>query len=286
MKNLLKLIDNSKLKDNIGIIILVPTILGGLWQIFELASLGIPFIRFFSVSQLVSDGLLLLFIISWTYLIWNLMISSFIRKEEDKLDEEESSIEQEQNSSGIFIKTSGKVYHKKDGYILISVMLAINIFIFYFALWPELIVPFLRREKLSIFSIIGITSGLTIMWGCLKFIIDIFFNINERKLNRDNPRVREFLAMIYIIASMFGIYYMINFLSLFHDSFMFPENLKNKKYIECKIKTNNPAANNYIIEYFNDKYIFISVTDNRKSKWTEVYKFEDFLDSSSCNELK
>jgi len=49
-----------KIRNNLTLILLVPTILGGLWQLFSLVKIGIPYVRFFSVTQLISDGLLLL----------------------------------------------------------------------------------------------------------------------------------------------------------------------------------------------------------------------------------
>ena len=51
------------IKDNLAIIILVPTLLGGLWQVASLLSFGFSYLRFFSLSQLVSDGLLLIILL-------------------------------------------------------------------------------------------------------------------------------------------------------------------------------------------------------------------------------
>nr|WP_314896372.1 hypothetical protein [uncultured Flavobacterium sp.] len=41
-------------------IAIVPTVLGGVWQLFMLGSISSNMIRFFSISQLISDGLLVL----------------------------------------------------------------------------------------------------------------------------------------------------------------------------------------------------------------------------------
>lgn len=57
----------QELKDNLPLIVLVPAIFGGLWQIIELSKMSISFIRFFSPSQLLADGLLILFIIIISY---------------------------------------------------------------------------------------------------------------------------------------------------------------------------------------------------------------------------
>lgn len=47
-------------KDNITMIALIPTVLGAILQIFFLANISWNLIRFFSISQLISDGILLM----------------------------------------------------------------------------------------------------------------------------------------------------------------------------------------------------------------------------------
>lgn len=49
-------------------IIIIPTLLGGIWQAIELWSLGMPYIRFFSTSQLIPDGLIIIFMIIVLYI--------------------------------------------------------------------------------------------------------------------------------------------------------------------------------------------------------------------------
>jgi hypothetical protein len=46
------------IKEYLPLIVLVPVVIGGLWQIIALASMSIAYIRFFSVTQLIADGLL------------------------------------------------------------------------------------------------------------------------------------------------------------------------------------------------------------------------------------
>ncbi len=60
------------IKDNLSMIILLPTIMGGLWQILELSNMSISFIRFFSATQLLPDGLLILFIILPLYIAYKI----------------------------------------------------------------------------------------------------------------------------------------------------------------------------------------------------------------------
>lgn len=45
------------IRNHITLVLLFPTIIGGLVQILELAKLGLPFIKYFSYSQVIPDGL-------------------------------------------------------------------------------------------------------------------------------------------------------------------------------------------------------------------------------------
>lgn len=53
----------SKRKEILPFLILIPTLIGGTWQALELMSIDPAFIRFFSVSQLIPDGILVLSIV-------------------------------------------------------------------------------------------------------------------------------------------------------------------------------------------------------------------------------
>ena len=53
----------GKINEYLGLFIVVPAVLGGLWQILELSYLSPSFIRFFSVTQVASDGLLVMVIV-------------------------------------------------------------------------------------------------------------------------------------------------------------------------------------------------------------------------------
>lgn len=59
------------IRNNITMIAVIPTLIGGIWQICKLGSISINMIRFFSISQLVCDGMILLviFIPLFLYLI-------------------------------------------------------------------------------------------------------------------------------------------------------------------------------------------------------------------------
>ena len=50
-------------KENLNLILIIPTVIGGFWQIIELARISTAYIRFFSITHVIPDGLLILFVI-------------------------------------------------------------------------------------------------------------------------------------------------------------------------------------------------------------------------------
>lgn len=51
------------LKNNLALAALFPTLLGGIWQVAKLTSISVNAVRFFSISQLLIDGLLIIALI-------------------------------------------------------------------------------------------------------------------------------------------------------------------------------------------------------------------------------
>ncbi|MEN9909411.1 MAG: hypothetical protein RLZZ540_2560 [Bacteroidota bacterium] len=61
------------LRENFTLIVAVPTLLGGLWQVSQLVKIAPVFLRFFSLTQLVSDGLFITLLIFISVIIPFLM---------------------------------------------------------------------------------------------------------------------------------------------------------------------------------------------------------------------
>lgn len=73
------------LKNNWTIIALFPTAIGGLWQIIQLAKISVNMIRFFSISQLLSDGIIiLLFFVFMILIISPIPIKILSNKSDDR----------------------------------------------------------------------------------------------------------------------------------------------------------------------------------------------------------
>lgn len=121
MKFSIKEVTPAWIKDNLSLIILVPAILGGLWQLLELASIGIPYIRFFSVSQIVSDGLLILFMAITIFILIRLMMYGEKRESESSRNNQ-TPTEQEKNKS-----TKEKLDKSWYNYVAIALLLFITL---------------------------------------------------------------------------------------------------------------------------------------------------------------
>ena len=76
-----------------SLIIAIPPIFGAIWQLIELAKMSLSYIRFFSVSQLVADGILILIILVF-FSFWGLILYpnklNPKNKESDKVEKDES----------------------------------------------------------------------------------------------------------------------------------------------------------------------------------------------------
>lgn len=55
-------------RSHLSLIILIPYLLGGIWQLLELVSISPVYVRFFSLTQTIPDGLMMLFLLSLLFL--------------------------------------------------------------------------------------------------------------------------------------------------------------------------------------------------------------------------
>lgn len=63
------------IKNNLPTIALIPTLLGGCWQLYKLGSISPGMIAFFSISQLFADGfLILIYFIFPSFVFWSIFI--------------------------------------------------------------------------------------------------------------------------------------------------------------------------------------------------------------------
>lgn len=257
----------KQIKENLNVILLLPAFLGGLWQTLELSSISTSFIRFFSVSQLVADGTLILFLFISAYL--GLLIVRLFFSDSSSISDP---------------KTDDINIHKKNRYINIFRLVVTGI-VFYFCLLPFFIgisetqqispIIFLALFPLTIILIIVFVSSLI-------SLVQSF----ERIKKRDGKSVWDIfiriLALVLFLIAAKGSLFMI---TAFHKSFLLPNNLKNLDYIKCKFNRYGGSSLNLEILYFNDKYIFLEFKTEH-DKRIEILSFDEFLHSEKCDSVQ
>ncbi|KIA82454.1 hypothetical protein [Flavobacterium sp. AED] len=249
----------------LSLIIILPAILGGLWQIIELSRISFSFIRFFSVTQIIPDGLLILlflliFVFSLLFLIW-------VLEKYNKGDEvdDESNVKE------------GNIYH---AILFLMLFFACSIAVIYFNI-------FIANNIENIFNLliylpINIIISL-LAYGFLKESVTHCIQIISVKYFK--PIISNaWYAFMTVQATM-----LIFLLVKFHDVFMMPSELKNVDNLICKVEKVYDT-NEFEILYANDKYIFAEChkfSKDWRGKPTQseirIFKFEELFDDTACN---
>jgi hypothetical protein len=283
------------IKNNLAIILLFPALLGGLWQLIELSKMSISFIRFFSPTQLLPDGLLILFMLGISYLSVQLILSTYSDK---KINFKRKILNISLTKPSDFIHSYIKpikmnklelidnpIYYRKD-LIWLDIFIVIfgilfMVFIFYFFSSSD--------DKDTFISFLLSLILFTLMVRMLSrsvFVLSILFMENKyNKLKKyfSNRFILKELSLFLlqillgIIVLFVFILFPIKLFIFFHKEYMLPENLKNLDAISSSLKDNNYTSNK--ISYFNDKYIFIEHTEKDKNITIEILKFDKLFDT-------
>lgn len=262
-----KILDNSiykNVKENLSIILLLPAILGSIWQIVELASIQTAFIRFFSVTQLVADGSLILFLIFFGFI--GLQITRSFFKDKD-----------------FSLGTKEEEYKRKGITIALLLISSFAIYIVFIPALQELyksgkISPIVLLAFVPM-SVIVITLFLSSLFSLLKA-----YGVSFDRIKHDG--LRQLLGGLAGISIFFlSIMLLLFTTSAFHKSFLMPENVINTNYLKCKFnQSKKELINDFKIVYFNDKFVFIEFT-RKNSTLIEVLPFESFTEPIYCDSI-
>lgn len=243
------------LKEYLSVIAITPLILGGLWQVLSLASISPSYIRFFSVSQQISDGILILFVIIVLCVVVVLTKFNLFK---------EISIEDWIRDSTISL-----ILRILFNFLFITIPLSLFYMGVYF--------PISKGKLISlidvIFFMIAISLVVSTLYRNYIYTIAILKKYNIKKLSISLYRdLKIFIFALIFVAVLAAImFFLVKSISIFHKMFTFPSNLKNIQYILDKYCTDNKGINRDSVEvmYMNDKYIFI-----KDSSKIEVVKFD------------
>ncbi|WP_298553295.1 hypothetical protein [uncultured Algibacter sp.] len=236
-------------KNNIAMILLIPTLVGGIWQILSLLTLGFEYIRFFSVSQLVADGLLMIIVIPiivfFPFLIYHMFKS--IMGETIKKKNKYSFLRE------LFFLLISMfflvllIYHYMNGngkpssfFLFLTIMIYIPLIETYYILGERI------EKKLSVYSRLFKMRSKSIIQNIITYILFLIESV--------------FGFIWAIILSLSTFLLLILFFSVvdFLGDYFISDNLSNIKNVEETIKNEyGISPHEYSIKYFNDSYIFV-----------------------------
>ncbi|ALM48948.1 hypothetical protein AMR72_08640 [Flavobacterium psychrophilum] len=251
--------------EHITIILLIPTLLGGLWQVVSLGTTSISYIRFFSISQLLSDGIILMI---WLCL-WGMFI--YIGYRFFKKNDNQEKIEQSSE------KTRGERIATTIGYLglcggIVLFLIKLDRFMYHD-------LDFVKVVMIPIIIAIVITFMLFFSSALMAIFNLKAEDIHASKLLKFSTSVLSILTTLYVLYAFF------NVLSNFNKAFVLPQNIENAHNLLESMKEEDSTCI-YRIAYLNDLYVFVNV--ERKEDTTvqavKIIKTDVFFETKSYRE--
>lgn len=264
-----------RLKDNLNIILLVPTLIGGLWQLLELASLSPAYIRFFSLSQIVPDGLLILFVLSILFISYKFGIFLHTRRFKNEIEgQRPPSIVNAiillalTISAAIFIgiKISDTFASSNATLTLISAVILCVIFIL----------------GLMLLAILRIIRFLAFKY---EDKITTFTEDEHRQktlINRISSMISYIAIPTFIILVYFALFVLPPLFKASRDSLLIPDDLINRKNTEQKIQCDFGENIDWRLRYYNDKHLFFELYPNTDTTKIYVIEFSNLFKKVDC----
>jgi hypothetical protein len=247
-------------KRNLSLIVIIPYVLGGIWQIVELSTISLAYIRFFSVTQSVSDGLLMLVVLFLIVSIWWIwrrrdLTERIVRKwlmTESNVDVEIL----------VFLLT-----------VTVSVILLLPLF------------AIIKGEDWMIFSLIT----LFVLWLSIFLSKDRFSNSQSKTLLQ-RAKISIFQWARFVLILVFT-GYLIGFTPFFFQNLRksltsLDQNINiqtQKKRIAAKATISYSSVT---VNYFNDQFIFWEINLGHSKKSILVTSFNATFSLDSLPEIR
>jgi hypothetical protein len=167
--------------------------------LFELAKINISFIRFFSITQVISDGLLILYFVIVLVISFKLAVSLTKKTTEEK----------------------GIIQYLRAFLILLLIVILIN--------------EYLKSEKINLF---GLGFFMLLIVILLNYIKD-FIGVQNISKIIENEWLKELIFPVLLISFFCGsLFSSIFIFEKLHESWFIPDNIVNIKYVKCKLEKN------------------------------------------------
>ncbi|NUY79654.1 hypothetical protein HUK80_02005 [Flavobacterium sp. MAH-1] len=219
----LKLVSAFKnFKEYLPLAIASATIIGGINQFYNLLSIDTYYVRFFSATQLISDGLWILYLLLPFYIIFTIMLPFIIAGDKYYLERFDP------------VSEDGKFQRKK-------------------AIWYNVLLIMTLYPTSYYFILTG-------RWPYMSFLL-VMYTFPAMRANfklakkYDKEIIFELFGFISFLAFLSGLYF--TWTWTFRDNEI-PNNLENSSFVTDKIIKNYPNYSNKIL-YMNDKYVFTQI---------------------------
>jgi len=221
-------------KENTATLLAIPTILGGFWQLISLGNISVGCIRFFSITQLLSDGIIVSFVIGIYYLFY-LMLKKF-----------------DANNWGARVIVSATKKENRLKYLVYYSAMAL-VFSYLFVLgYPNM------NDEYNFVSFCLLVLGVYFIYGFIKSIRAIII-ISIRYYAKQENRQKYYNQsdLLILIGIIYSAYFMFHILSTFNTHFLIPRNSEN--YTALIRNLRKDCCNCAIeLKYMNDEYIFLN----------------------------
>ncbi|WP_411583038.1 hypothetical protein [Acinetobacter nosocomialis] len=230
-------------KENKEIIVLIPTLIGGLYQLLNIVILvGLPYVRYFSVAQVIPDGLLLSVVFFWFYISLKIILNFY-------KDLNKKNIKEKNN-------------HIIQDILYIVLLFGIGCYFFYIGHINNDLTSFTNIfMRYLIFALAVILIGSSLKHILLITRCDRKLKIKIKKLNQDT---KIFWATILCIP-IFGFIVVIipKEISLINTVFVKVNNFENFKNFSRDIRKLYKLKSDPKLLYINKDYVFLQVNENK-----------------------
>ncbi|WP_130802353.1 hypothetical protein [Acinetobacter ihumii] len=230
-KELTPINSTNLLKENLSILVIIPALIGGLFQLVKLASLDTSYIRFFSVSQVVPDGLTVLFCI----ILVGLIITIFKFGINDYLP----------------LHTQKYSYRTFIQFIVISICIYLGY-------------EFIINENPLKFSSIILATSTKIGLSLLGYYIIAF------TIKRHFTFLTNILDSIKVILILGIFYFCIKFIGSISYIYSNFTNLENTVILTNKLQSSLKLKEKPNFVYFNKDYVFFQYKENGQEKFIVI----------------
>lgn len=230
-------------KENKEIIILLPTIIGGLYQLLNIIILvGLPYVRYFSVAQVIPDGLLLSVVFFWFYISFKIISIVY-----NQLNQ--------RNNKRMRINITLEILY-------IILLCGFGSYFFYNAYLENDLTSFTNiLIRYLVFALAVILIGSAIKHFLFITSCDRKLKIRIKKLS---PDAKHFWANILIIAILGVLVRAIpNEISIINNVFVKVSNFENYNNFSKDLRKSYKMKSDPTLLYINKDYVFLKVNENK-----------------------